>query len=874
MYYKQTQLEKADFSRINYEVAIVQHALKKRLSLAEVFQKLTAASNKLSWIDSCLRDSPSTDISRSGHELIHDLMSEPGNIQNGLKFEEQELWKTPKLLKTHMAFLFESNRNYKGVLGLSPITYRTGYWGPGGDARKAGAAVLTKVEPCYQDLLKAQNFFDCLQLSASLLFTLYNFPVLSVREKEITITFIINEILKVKFNLSFDLVIEPLESVAYFETENQFCNLFIISAVVRYCEALNIFLNPEAIKSLLNTLVETPSLKAPFHQKLNLWSKVKTLIRKQLVDSRSLQLMEKNCLQSIIEGKLTFKRVSKTVLQYTNRFSEKDFNLQNFMASLPEEEKKHFETLIELNENILEKYLESIGEMDKKSQLEALWDDLLCLQSFGLCPLPKKTLAMTPEMMEVKNNPICLSAFIDPDNLHQFRDLLALCKGHEKQILTALQNGLSFHDLNSVIKKTRGSFLTRQRMILNLSSRATCILYSHDLNLTCFSFTGSLQEMEMKILGKISTEFCGKLLNSIPCSETRKLLLNCLELQFLKYKDLDQLIGRNTLETRRNLIAVWAQVYNLSIDQVVFSKLTYNQTKPWINTMTSLDRNSIKDFDFTALNNGIDIDHNLITLNRVQKLESLGAGSYGEVFKCTLDNRPKFYAIKILNSGNSGAAELGIMAVLTKKRIPHTLSMIGAVKVLAKNQVSYNLIMTYAENGDLYSHIKKRSLNFSQELNIKIDIATGLKYMHDLNILHNDIRARNVLLDVNYRAFLCDFGRSARVGYMPSDFCANSVCALEVHENKRLSKKSDVYSMGLTFWHMWTKEMPYAYFSREELPEAIVSQEELESLPNNCPKPVKALLTQCISLSPEDRPEASEVQEALQTFRSGASLSA
>jgi serine/threonine protein kinase len=46
-----------------------------------------------------------------------------------------------------------------------------------------------------------------------------------------------------------------------------------------------------------------------------------------------------------------------------------------------------------------------------------------------------------------------------------------------------------------------------------------------------------------------------------------------------------------------------------------------------------------------------------------------------------------------------------------------------------------------------------------------LDIADGLKYLHDNNVVHGDLHGSNVLVDDNERALLSDFGRAKVIGH-------------------------------------------------------------------------------------------------------------
>ena len=77
------------------------------------------------------------------------------------------------------------------------------------------------------------------------------------------------------------------------------------------------------------------------------------------------------------------------------------------------------------------------------------------------------------------------------------------------------------------------------------------------------------------------------------------------------------------------------------------------------------------------------------------------------------------------------------------------------------------LIIDYASKGDLFYYIQKSENGF-KELHSKIifkKIIEGIKYCHESNICHLDIKIENILLDEEYDPLITDFGLSSYITY-------------------------------------------------------------------------------------------------------------
>ena len=76
------------------------------------------------------------------------------------------------------------------------------------------------------------------------------------------------------------------------------------------------------------------------------------------------------------------------------------------------------------------------------------------------------------------------------------------------------------------------------------------------------------------------------------------------------------------------------------------------------------------------------------------------------------------------------------------------------------------MIFEYAEKGDLKKQLELYRKNFKLEMSnsylnktkIAYEIANGMEYISNLDIVHKDLAARNILLDKDFNCKIADFG--------------------------------------------------------------------------------------------------------------------
>lgn len=148
----------------------------------------------------------------------------------------------------------------------------------------------------------------------------------------------------------------------------------------------------------------------------------------------------------------------------------------------------------------------------------------------------------------------------------------------------------------------------------------------------------------------------------------------------------------------------------------------------------------------------------------------IGSGGFGSVYKGTFDSEEKVVAIKVLNLQKRGASKSFMAECNALRSIRHR----NLVKILTccsstdyKGSDFKALVFEFMANGsvDKWLHPLKGagdlSLSLLQRLNIIIDVASALHYLHyecGQPIIHCDLKPSNILLDYDMVAHASDFG--------------------------------------------------------------------------------------------------------------------
>ncbi|XP_040995899.1 probable LRR receptor-like serine/threonine-protein kinase At3g47570 [Juglans microcarpa x Juglans regia] len=220
----------------------------------------------------------------------------------------------------------------------------------------------------------------------------------------------------------------------------------------------------------------------------------------------------------------------------------------------------------------------------------------------------------------------------------------------------------------------------------------------------------------------------------------------------------------------------------------------------------------------------------------------IGKGGFGTVYKAVFENTRKLgvntiSAVKVLDLGQSKASKSFDAECEALRNIRHR----NLVKVFTScSSIDHTgadfkaLIMEFMSNGNLDICLYPRDiesglfLTLSQRLNIAIDVASALDYLHhhcEPPVVHCDLKPGNVLLDENMAAHVGDFGLARFLLQNPQQNDISTIglkgsigyIAPEYGQAVKASTSGDVYSFGILLLEMFIAKKPTDEMFKEGL---------------------------------------------------------
>ena len=207
------------------------------------------------------------------------------------------------------------------------------------------------------------------------------------------------------------------------------------------------------------------------------------------------------------------------------------------------------------------------------------------------------------------------------------------------------------------------------------------------------------------------------------------------------------------------------------------------------------------------------------TMKDFEVIKKVGEGSYGKVYKVRRKSDQKIYAIKTINISTMDKTQ--ITNTLNEVRILCSLNQSYVVgykeAFINKNGKEMCLVMEYVGGGDMEmkinKYLKKKVLMKEEKVWIYlVQCLAGLKTLHDLKIIHRDIKSANLFLSSDHSVVKLGDLNVAKIA--KNDFAQTQIgtpyyLAPEIWNNEIYDYKCDIFSLGCVIYEMAALKIPF-----------------------------------------------------------------
>ncbi|XP_059452495.1 mitogen-activated protein kinase kinase kinase 1-like [Corylus avellana] len=242
----------------------------------------------------------------------------------------------------------------------------------------------------------------------------------------------------------------------------------------------------------------------------------------------------------------------------------------------------------------------------------------------------------------------------------------------------------------------------------------------------------------------------------------------------------------------------------------------------------------------------------------------LGRGSFGSVFEGIAANGV-FFAVKevsLLDQGSQGKQSVYQLeqeiALLSQFEHENIVQYYGT----AKDESKLYIFLELVSQGSLLKLYQRYHLLDSQVSSYTRQILHGLKYLHDRNVVHRDVKCANILVDVNGSVKLADFGLAKATKLNDLLSCKGTAfwMAPEVvnGKNQGYGLPADIWSLGCTVLEMLTSQIPYS--GLEGMAALFkIGKGEPPPVADSLSRDARDFVLQCLRAKAHDRPTAAQL---------------
>ena len=250
-----------------------------------------------------------------------------------------------------------------------------------------------------------------------------------------------------------------------------------------------------------------------------------------------------------------------------------------------------------------------------------------------------------------------------------------------------------------------------------------------------------------------------------------------------------------------------------------------------------------------------------------QILSKLGEGAYSVVLKVRRNYDNNIYALKKVKllklSDKEKNNALNEVRILASVKSSFVISYKEAF--FDEKESCLGIVMEYADKGDLYQKIteyKKTAMLFEETdiWRILIQLIKGLKSLHDLKILHRDLKSANVFLFSDGSVKLGDLNVSkvAKKGLGYTQTGTPYYASPEVWKDQAYNNKSDIWSLGCVLYEMITLHPPFRAENMEGLFNKVIKG-KYKNIPNRFSNDLSEIVRLLIQVDPDKRPSCDEL---------------
>ncbi|XP_021842795.1 serine/threonine-protein kinase STY13 [Spinacia oleracea] len=286
-------------------------------------------------------------------------------------------------------------------------------------------------------------------------------------------------------------------------------------------------------------------------------------------------------------------------------------------------------------------------------------------------------------------------------------------------------------------------------------------------------------------------------------------------------------------------------------------------------TSSSHTNNNNEGINHNIDNTMRDFDSKTIDLCMLSVESVISQGSISSVFKASYYGQDVVVKVLVVEQLCQRAKDSvkklfdGEVSMWSMLDHPNIIKFVGASRDLC-------MVSEYLHGGTLKSYLSNAItyLSLKTVIQLALDLARGLSYLHSKDIVHGDVKIENMILDERHQLKIADFGVPRLVSLVQGKMIGQAgrlgCMAPEVRAGKPYDTKCDVYSFGICLWEIYCCKTPFSPPKFANEASTVYNKDLRPEIPKWCPKSLAKIMKRCWSSNPKKRPEMKDVVSSLE----------